>query len=319
MIPKANRPVVRNWRSNTQPLTMGVVSPIRSVNGIPLRISDPNIRMWPSITEPVAMMGKNDPLRPQPDTNTPVDAIPQKSYCTLSEINKQLQARIFELLSYIAPNYWTDPNQLIYSPSDDLAMAIYQYKMKLGSDVAPNLMLPFAFFNRYTGEVVHRTYEHALRPWDPWLSTHPGEPTGDPDTQVLVVPAILLYTIRIYDSNMEIMECIFDGLYRKGIRDKSRGYDYPSDVLKIIAPYRIELGNPKYDRVPNIQDKINGKGPLYSVLLPFECRCILGESQPAKRIYQVDLTYNEPVNPPTIKIDGVVIDSNTLLEPDQHK
>jgi hypothetical protein len=261
------------------------------------------------------MMGENDPLRSQPDTNTPVDAIPEQSLSTLSEINKQLQARIFELLNYIAPNYWTDPNQLIYSPSDDLAMAVYQYKLKLGSDVAPNLILPFAFFNRYTGEVVHRTYEHALRPWDPWLSSHPGEPTGDPDIQVLVVPAILLYTLRIYDSNMEVMESLFDGLYRKGIRDKSKGYDYPSAILKIIAPYRIELGNPKYDRVPNIADKINGKGPLYSVLLPFECRCILGESEPAKRIEKINLTYNEPTTPPTIKIDEMIIDSNTPLEP----
>jgi hypothetical protein len=136
--------------------------------------------------------------------------------------------------------------------------------------------------------------------------------------EVLVVPAILLYTLRIYDSNMEHMEFLFDGLYRKGIRDKSRGYDYPSAILKIISPYRVELGNPKYDRVPNMQDRINGKGPLYSVLLPFECRCILGESQPTKRIEQINLDYNAPVNPPTVQIDSVVIDSNTLLEPNQH-
>lgn len=254
------------------------------------------------------------PYRVGPDTNTVVDAPPTPSLSTLSEINKELQARIFELLSYMAPLIWTDPNQLIYSPSDDLAYATDLYKKKLGSTDAPNLMLPFAFFNRYTGEVVHRTYEHALRPWDPWVAPHRNE--LDQEYEVLVVPAILLYTLRIYDSQMENMEYLFDGLYRKGIREKSRGYEYPSAILNVLAPYRIELGNPKYDRVPNIADRIGGKGPLFSVLLPFECRCLLGESRIAKRIHQINLTYRA-VTPPTQVIDGTVIDSNTQLEPGQ--
>ena len=253
------------------------------------------------------------PLRPLEDTNTLVDAINAPSLSTLSEINQQLQARLFELLNFIAPGYWVDPSRLIYSPSDDLAMAVQIFKMKNGSDVAPNLMIPFAFFNRYTGEVVHRTYEHALRPWNPWLSTHPHWEPDDAQSEyeVNVVPAILLYTCRIYDSDMEKMEFLFDGLYRKGIREKSRGYDYPSAILKILSPYRVELGNPKYDRVPNMNDRIGGKGPLYSVLLPFECRCILGEAKPATRIKQINLTYNAPVIPPTELIDGIIIDSNT--------
>lgn len=260
------------------------------------------------------------PFRPLEDTNTQVDAVvDDQSLSTLSEINKQLETRLFELLNYIAPNYWTDPSQLIYSPSDDLAMATKLYKQSKGSVAAPNLMLPFAFFNRYTGEVVHRTYEHALRPWDPWLSTHPHWENAQSDYEVLVVPAILLYTLRIYDSNMEKMEFLFDGLYRKGIRDKSKGYNYPSAILNVLSPYRIELGNPKYERVPNITDMTQGKGPLYSVLLPFECRCLLGESKPVVRVNQINVTYNAPVTPPTLEIDAFVIDSNTLLEPDQHK
>jgi hypothetical protein len=255
------------------------------------------------------------PYRNGPDTNTVVDAPTIPSLSTLSEINKELQARIFELLSYMAPLIWNNPNQVIYSPSDDLAMATQIYKMTMGSAAAPNLMLPFAFFNRYTGEVVHRTYEHALRPWDPWVGSHRYEPESQ--YEVLVVPAILLYTLRIYDSTMENMEYLFDGLYRKGIREKSRGYEYPSAILHVLAPYRIELGNPKYDRVPNITDRTGGKGPLFSVLLPFECRCLLGESRLAKRIERIDLTYREPVTPPTHEMDGVVIDSNTQLEPGQ--
>jgi hypothetical protein len=211
---------------------------------------------------------------------------------TLSEINGQLQARFFELLNFIAPTYWTDSSQVIYSPSDDLNYVTILYKQQKGSEAAPNLMLPFAFFTRYTGEVVHRTYEHAIRPWDPWVGSHRNEPRGNPDVEVLAVPAILLYTLRIYDSTMEMMEYLFDGLYRKGIREKSRGYEYPSAILNIMSPYRIEIGNPKYDRTPNYNDKFNGKGPLYSILLPFECRCILGECRPAKRVYKIDLTYN---------------------------
>jgi hypothetical protein len=253
------------------------------------------------------------PLRVGQDTNTVVDAPTIPSLSTLSEINKELQARIFELLNFIAPLIWTNSNQVIYSPSDDLNMAIQIYKMTLGSAAAPNLMLPFAFFNRYTGEVVHRTYEHALRPWDPWVGPHSSELS---EYEVLVVPAILLYTMRVYDSNMENMEFLFDGLYRKGIRVKSRGYEYPSAILNVLAPYRVELGNPKYDRVPNMTDRINGKGPLYSVLLPFECRCLLGESKLANKVNQINLTYSVPVISPTV-IDGVVIDSNTPLEPGQ--
>jgi hypothetical protein len=228
---------------------------------------------------------------------------------TLSEINRQLKDRMYELMNFIMPSYWTDLKQVIYSPSDDLDFATQLYQEKYGSPTAPNLILPFAFLTRYTGEAVLRTYEQALRPWNDWLSSHPGQPVSS--VQIEVSPAVLLYSFRAFHSDMELMELLFDQLYYKGIREKSRVYEYTSDILQSIIPYRVEIGNPKYERIPNLPDRLRGKGRLYSVLLPFECRCLLGESEPAVRIYDINVDLHLS-NSPTVD-DGFVIDSSTVV------
>ena len=235
---------------------------------------------------------------------------------TLSEINRQLELRMYELLHYIAPYIWTDSNQVIYSPSDDLDFATQIYLLKNKS--AGNIILPFAYYTRDTGQISDRTYDHALRPFDGWLSTHAKEnPTFN--FEVKVIPAILHYVLRVYDSLLENTEHLWDGLIIRGIREKSRQYQYDSPILNISSPYRIEIGNPKYDRVPTLHDRLAGKGRLYSIQIPIECRCILGRSRLAHRIYSINLDYREPINPPTIKVDGIVIDSNTVVLSKQQK
>jgi hypothetical protein len=129
-----------------------------------------------------------------------------------------------------------------------------------------------------------------------------------------VVPAILLYVLRVYDFKVEYTEMLFDGLYRKGIRDKSTLYHYDSPILHTQSPYRIEIGNPRYDKIPSLPDRLKGRGSILSIMVPFECRCILGESEPVKRIDHIDLNYRSPVCPPTYKIAGIIIDSNTPIK-----
>jgi len=235
-----------------------------------------------------------------------------KSLSTLSEVNRELQSRMFELLNYMVPSVWTDPGQVIYSPRDDLDYASQIYQLKYPNQTG-SIQLPFAYFSRSTTEVVERTYDHALRPWTTWLTTHP--PICPPsEWEVQIVPAIFLYVLRVYDSKVEYTEGLLDGLYRKGIREKSTVHHYESSILHILAPFRIELGNPRYDRVPNLPDRLKGKGPLLSIVLPFECRCVLGESQPAKRIYEIPLTFKSPICPPNMILERVVIDSNTPIK-----
>ena len=240
--------------------------------------------------------------------------MPEQILSTLSEINRQLQDRMYELLNYIMPPYWNDPNKVIYSPSDDLDFATELYQVKYGSQAAPNIILPFAFLTRYTGEAVIRTYEQALRPWNVALVSSPpadGSPPPSPDLQIEVTPATLLYSCRAYHSDMELMELLFDQLYYKGIREKSKEYDYMSNIMKTVMPYRLEIGNPKYERIPNVPDRIRGKGRLYSVLIPFECRCLLGASEEAQRIYQINVNIHNTASD-TVD-DGFVIDSATLI------
>jgi hypothetical protein len=222
---------------------------------------------------------------------------------------------MYELLNYVAPMVWNNPGQVIYSPRDDLDYASYLYQLR-HPEMVGSIILPFAYFSRSTSEVVERTYDHALRPWDPPLSTHPNnirEPIQS-NWQVTVIPAILLYVLRVYDFKVEYTEMLFDGLYRKGIREKSTVYHYDSPILHILSPYRIELGNPRYDKIPSLPDRLKGKGSILSIMLPFECRCILGESSPVVRIDKINLNYRSPVCPPTNKIGGIVIDSNTQVK-----
>src|SRR5215831_13541666 len=92
---------------------------------------------------------------------------------TLSEINRELHDRMFELLNFCFPSAWNNPSQVIYSPSDDLDFATQLYQIQNGS--ANSIKLPFAFYTRYTGEFASRTYDHSLRPWADNMAQSPKE------------------------------------------------------------------------------------------------------------------------------------------------
>ena len=89
--------------------------------------------------------------------------------------------------------------------------------------------------------------------------------------------------------------------------------------LKAEKPGVYPINCAENDRVPTLHDRLAGKGRLYSIQIPIECRCILGRSRLAHRIYSINLDYREPINPPTIKVDGIVIDSNTVVLSKQQK
>jgi hypothetical protein len=239
---------------------------------------------------------------------------------TMNELNQQLKIRMFELLNFVAPEIWGSDSNLIYSPIDDLSYATLLFQEGKTSDNAQNLLMPFAYYTRGTADAAGDTYNWARRMSSEWFGrTKPLPPPLD-DYMVKFIPGNFYYYLKIYDSRLQSTEAIYDRLLHKGIREKSRHYQYNSDVLGISAPYRIWLGNPRYDRTPTTQDRTAGKGRVYSLILPFEINCVLGEGVPAVRIKKInDTTYyyrtqgNKSWPPlpgsPQI-IDSFVIDSN---------
>jgi hypothetical protein len=119
---------------------------------------------------------------------------------------------------------------------------------------------------------------------------------------------------------------LIDILLNKTIREKTRSYRYDSDVLGINVRYRIELGNPQYDRSPTLKERLSGRGQVYSIVVPFQVYCLLGEGVPVKRVHEVDLTYRffdartnaldlrgRPIPTEADKLETIVIDENTYV------
>jgi hypothetical protein len=253
--------------------------------------------------------------------------MPEVMKSSLSEVNKEVNDRMFELLNFVAPEYWTDPSRIVYSPVDDLDYASTLYQEHKGSENAQNLQIPFAYFTRATQQAVGDTYDFAKRPWAEWIST--GREvflaTGENKFQVKFIPATLQYFLKVFDNRVENTEALLDRTLHKGIREKSRKYTYESEVFGTPMLYVIRYGNPSYDRPPNLKDRTNGKGRLYSIIIPMEVDCALGEGVPAKRIEKVDVGYyyhipekygDKPTPENSTFLDKYEIDSNTPAYPD---
>jgi hypothetical protein len=195
------------------------------------------------------------------------------------------------------------------------------------------MQIPFAYFSRNTGQAVGDTYFYARRPWAEWMSTHganlrstPQHPELEAQTMVKVVPVTIQYVLKIYDNRVAKLESLIDILLNKTIREKTRSYRYDSDVLGINVRYRIELGNPQYDRSPTLKERLSGRGQVYSIVVPFQVYCLLGEGVPVKRVHEVDLTYRffdartnaldlrgRPIPTEADKLETIVIDENTYV------
>jgi hypothetical protein len=237
---------------------------------------------------------------------------------TLNEINQQISIRAFELLSYLAPRTWTDARRIVYSPIDEFESAIEIFEGTLSLQKPEHLQVPFAYFTRYTGQAVGSTYDFARRPWAEWISTYARQ-IPRADVQIKFIPATFQYQLKIFDNRVEKMESLIDAELHKGVREKSKKYHYASDVLGISAPYTILWGNPQYDQNPNLKQKLQERGRLYSVVIPFEVYCVIGESLPVKRIEQINVGLyhrrgtGRPVPNEEDKIEEFMIDSNTEI------
>ncbi|SRR4051812_6829099 len=237
---------------------------------------------------------------------------------TLNEINQVIAERSFELLSFIAPRTWTDPKRIVYSPIDEFDTAIEIFEGTRSRQTPEHLQVPFAYFSRHTGLAVGDTYNFSRRPWAEWLSTYARQ-IPRADKMIKFIPATFQYKLRIFDNRFQKLESLIDAHLHMGVRSKSKRYFYDSDVLGVRTPYGIDWGNPQYDQNPNLRAKTQERGRLYSIIIPFEVHCALGQSLPVKRIEEIDVGLyhlrgsGRPSPNDDDKIDQLIIDSNTEI------
>jgi hypothetical protein len=243
---------------------------------------------------------------------------------TLNEINAELQKVLFRFMNNISPRTWTDPRRLIYSPLDDLDVATTLFEGRDTRSRPEHLQIPFGYFTRDTTPAQGNTWDYARRPYWDWISSKARE-LPRAENQVRFTPAVFQYTLKIFDNRFGKMETLIDIMLHRGIAEFTRSYTYDSAVMQGPMPFRVDFGNPQYDRNPTLRDRSEGKGRLYSIVLPIEVSCALGVGAPVHRIEKIeyDLYYRKlgsspyPPRPdPADKLGGVLIDSNTEIGDD---
>jgi hypothetical protein len=235
---------------------------------------------------------------------------------TLNEINHQLQLLLFRFMNDISPRTWTDPKRLIYSPVDDLDFATTLFEGRDTKSRPEHLLVPFAYFTRASGQATGDTWNYARQPGRDWVST-PARIIPRASNMVKFVPATFQYFLKIFDNRVQKMETLIDIIIHRGIREYTKQYFYDSEVMQGPMPYTVEIGSPQYDRTPSLRDRTEGKGRLYSIVVPFEVSCALGVGAPVKRIEKIEYdVYHKTIGKlsrPSVpyKLEGILIDANT--------
>jgi hypothetical protein len=181
--------------------------------------------------------------------------------CTLAEIHLKLIDKMYSYLNNIDPTQWIDSIQVFYSPVKgwDNVIRIYEKKNKTN-----NVKFPFAVITRKPE--LSKENDISRRGWyTDYLKTG----TTADGKQFQCLPVKVIYDMVIYDDTYNNMESICEKLIF--MRGKNITHEYTSDLIGEKLNFFITYDDlPVYDMIPDVAEKYQGKGTIYSMEYQFK-------------------------------------------------
>lgn len=202
--------------------------------------------------------------------------MPKQANCTLIEIHKELTNILYSVLQTLEPEAWENPKQLVYSTVDDWDTAYHSYLLQNDTEV---VKFPFATLTRSETQEAYAQWNNPLLVNDP------------PSNEVYEVKGALIRPVRIpfnwtlYRRDFEYLEQLADILIISG--SDVQEHKFASEVLGQDSEFSFYFEAPLHTMIPAKEEKIRGRGFIFSLTVPIVVDCVLGIKKDQKLINQI--------------------------------
>lgn len=206
--------------------------------------------------------------------------MPKKAKATLIEVHENLNTVLFSILQTLEPDAWKDQSQIVYSTVDDWDTAYQSYLVKNNIE---EVKFPFATLTR-------DPEQEPYAQWNSPLTVNEGPEYKSYEVNGAIIrPVRLKFNWTIYRRDYEWLEQLADLLIVSG--SDVQEFPFFSEVLGQDSELSFFFETPRHNMIPAKDDKIRGRGFIFSLTVPIVVDCVLGVSRKQKLIAQIISKY----------------------------
>lgn len=223
--------------------------------------------------------------------------MPKVIKSTLVEVHQNLSIILFNILKELEPEGWQNPNQVVYSTVDDWDTAYHSYLLQNNIE---EVKFPFASLTR---DPTQQPYAQ----WNSPLSVHEGPNYKEYEVKGGIVrPVDCKFYWTIYRKDFINLESLADFLIVAG--SDTQRFQYYSNILEQNSEFSFHFETPTHDKLPDKEEKIRGRGFIFSLKIPITVNCVLGMKKDRPIIAQI-------VQKTILENTNIVVDENIIQNP----
>ena len=202
--------------------------------------------------------------------------MPKGINSTLTEMQIKLSEILFKILQGLEPEAWENQGQIIYSGVDDWDTA---YNAYLTVNNIKEVKFPFCTLTRIETQ-------SAFSEWNSPLTVHQAPTYKQYEVDGAVVrPVQCRFNWTIYRKDHLRMEDLIDSLIIFG--SETQQYQFDSEVLGLPSEFSFHFEAPTHVMIPNKDERIRGRGHIFSLTVPVVVDCVLGVPKDQKLIVEI--------------------------------
>lgn len=224
--------------------------------------------------------------------------MPKELNSTLVEVQLKLSEILFKVLQGLEPNAWQNQGQMVYSGVDEWDTA---YNAYLTVNNIEEVKFPFCTLTRMETQ-------DAFSQWNSPLTVHEQPEAGKFEIPGAIIrPVQCRFNWTIYRRDHLRMEDLIDSLIVFG--SETQQFKFYSEILKQESEFTFNFEAPTHTMIPSKEERIRGRGFIFSLTVPVVVDCILGISKDQKLIAQI-------IQKIILESSGEVVSEEIIEHPD---
>ena len=202
--------------------------------------------------------------------------MPREIKSTLVEMQLKLSEVLFKVLQGLDSTNWQTQSQIVYSGVDEWDTA---YNAYLTANDIEEVKFPFCTLTREETQI-------GFSQWNSPITLH--EIPGNNESSVagmVIRPVQCKFNWTIYQKDHIEMENIIDSLIVFG--SECQEFKFFSEILKQESEFSFYFDAPTHTMIPNKEERLRGRGHIFSVTVPITVECLLGISKDQKTITEI--------------------------------